>query len=324
MLQAMAASHQAPVSEMIEYFAQKFGQMLRPGLLLSASEATGGIQPASDALAALVELLHGASLLHDDVIDRADERRGRATVHRLWGSRQAVLLGDLLLAHALEFLAPHARSKVLGLVAQITEDLAQGQLLELKAEGKSKLSIAEYDQIIEKKTATFFALAARLGATVAGASLPQEEALFRYGLELGFAYQVLDDLLDVASTSEDLGKTAGADFLNGRPTLPVLNLFEREGYGGPSHAAFLARDAEFAAHEYRVRLHQSGAFEATRERAVQHCHAAEASLAEVPDGIAKRELLGLIRYLFERLSRLSIPVSQAVRSETRLQAPRMP
>lgn len=291
---------------MARFFCENLGQMLRPGLVLAAS-CLGGQPPGQEArdLAALVELVHGTSLLHDDVIDRSELRRGRPTVHSRWGEREAVLLGDLLLAHGLALVAPHAREAVLDTVAAITRDLAAGQLLELEAEGEAILSPEEYLRIIRLKTATFFGHCSRLGGLAGELEEEDLERLEVFGTSLGFAYQMLDDLLDLASDAADLGKPVGADLANQRLTLPVLHLLEIEGPDGPTRAALGRRDEAFLLHEVPQRIHSQGAFEKVVGDARGHCQEARESLAGLQARHRVEVLEELLDYLFGRLAGLT-------------------
>jgi octaprenyl-diphosphate synthase len=253
----------------------------------------------------LVELVHAASLLHDDVVDRSSLRRGKETVHSLWGERQAVLLGDLFLAHGLHLLAPHATRPILETVSLITQDLARGQLLELEAEGDLHLSASAYLAIIEGKTATFFGHCAHLGG-LAGA-LPKQDLphLHHFGVSVGFAYQMLDDLLDYSTTSEELGKPVGADVTNQRLTLPLLRMLEEERYSGPVIQALQARDTIFLRQELPSRIRASGAFQVVVEEAREECQKAHTALTKLASRKNLAPLIALTEYLFERVERLT-------------------
>lgn len=314
-LAAEVARHHGPeATELGQGFVSNLGQLLRPSLVLACSRLGDAPPPeAPRALAALVELVHAASLLHDDVIDGAETRRGRPATHRVHGEAQAVLLGDLLLAHGLRLLAPHATPSILETLGRITRDLAQGQLLELRAEGRDDVDEAEYLEIIRLKTASFFGSCARLGALAAGLDELTCGALEAYGLEVGFAYQILDDLLDVSAGTEGLGKPTGADLANGRRTLPLLRHLELEGPDGPVRRALGADRPELAGPELAARIHSSGAYDQVVADARARCREARRHLQVVGDASAAAPLHGLLDYLFRRLERL-IPAPTKARS----------
>lgn len=299
--------HHGPwASELAGSFVSNLGQMLRPGLVLAASRVDAPrVPPAARDLAALVELVHAASLLHDDVIDAAETRRGQPALHCLHGDAEAVLTGDLLLAHGLRLVAPHATPPVLATLARITRDLARGQLLELEVEGHVEIPVETYLEIIHRKTASFFGLSARLGGLAAGLTGPGLDALETYGTSLGFAYQILDDLLDVSADQRELGKPVGADLINRRPTLPLLRHLEREGPGGPLRLALEeGREAELAP-ELPELMRGSGAFAAVVDEAQRYCDLGRQALERLGERPGRERMERLLAYLFERLDTLT-------------------
>ncbi len=316
-VQQASQARRDPTGKMLDHFTRKLGQLLRPSLVLAASELSGK-KPTESALAlgALVELVHAASLLHDDVIDKAETRRGQVALHQIYGARQAVLSGDLLLSHGLQLISTHATSEILDTLAAITRDLAKGQLLELEAENRALSDVEEYLEIIHRKTATFFGYSARLGALCAGLDAPEVQALETYGSSVGMAYQILDDLLDVAGEEETLGKPVGADLMNGRPTLPLLRQLAREEETGPLHRVYQKLAPLPSPEELRLWLETSGAFEEVVEDARGYCRLAEHALETVQHRPNLGPLNQLIRYLFTRLEDLTGPSNRTgTRSE---------
>lgn len=298
--------HGAWPAELAGTFVSNLGQMLRPGLVLAASRLDQpDAPPCAVDLAALVELVHAASLLHDDVIDAAETRRGRPALHRLHGDVEAVLTGDLLLAHGLRLVAPHASPEILATLARITRDLARGQLLELAVEGQPDVPVEAYLGIIHRKTASFFGLAARLGGLAAGLPTPELEALETYGTSLGFAYQILDDLLDVSADQRELGKPVGADLINRRPTLPLLRQLEREGPGGALRRALQEGTEAALAPELPELMRASGAFDAVVLEAQDYCEEGRSALAALGPRAGRERMERLLSYLFERLEALT-------------------
>ncbi len=206
------------------------GKRVRSALLILSSEAVGGA--AADALsaAAAVEILHNFTLVHDDVMDNADARRGRPTVHRKWSVNDALLVGDELLGAAYEALLEtpgSAHRRLAGVLTQGLLDVCEGQALDLEFEGRTDVSVKEYFRMIGKKTGSLIATATELGGLVGGGTRSAVAALRRFGLRLGSAFQVQDDLLDVVGDSRDFGKTIGGDILEGKKTYLLLRAAER-------------------------------------------------------------------------------------------------
>jgi octaprenyl-diphosphate synthase len=216
---------QVPVIPLLaEHLVSAGGKRLRPLLTLAAARASGatGDIGASVKLAAAVEFIHTATLLHDDVVDGSDLRRGKVAAHLIWGAPSSVLVGDFLFARAFELMVETGRMRALGILARASSVIAEGEVLQLTRAHDLNLDQDTYLRIISAKTAELFAAAAEAGAVGAGADEPSVEALRAYGLSLGLAFQLADDALDYGGTSEVLGKNAGDDFHEGKVTLPLL------------------------------------------------------------------------------------------------------
>ncbi len=214
---------QVPVIPLLaEHIVSAGGKRLRPLITVAAARAAGGDMSAPLKLAAAVEFIHTATLLHDDVVDGSERRRGKVAAHLIWGSATSVLVGDFLFARAFELMVETGAMRALGILAQASSVIAQGEVLQLTRAHDLNLDQETYLRIISAKTAELFAAAAEAGAVGAGADDKTVAALRAYGLNLGLAFQLADDALDYGGSSEALGKNAGDDFREGKVTLPLL------------------------------------------------------------------------------------------------------
>jgi octaprenyl-diphosphate synthase len=210
----------------LAYACGSSGKRLRPTLALLSGAATGNICPSHVDLAVILELIHLATLVHDDIMDSAEVRREQATVNAKWGNTLAVLLGDCLFAHAMKLAAAFPNSEICRRIAHAATEGCAGEIIQTQRRYDLNLTIGEYFQVIEMKTAALFATAAELGAFISEASPEVITAMKVYGLKLGTAYQIYDDCLDIAGTEEKAGKTLGSDLRKGKLTLPVLYLLQ--------------------------------------------------------------------------------------------------
>ncbi len=216
---------QVPVIPLLaEHLVSAGGKRLRPLLTVAAARAAGatGSIEASRKLAAAVEFIHTATLLHDDVVDGSNLRRGKTAAHLIWGAPSSVLVGDFLFARAFELMVETGQMRALGILARASSVIAEGEVLQLTRAHDLNLDQETYLRIISAKTAELFAAAAEAGAVGAGADEKSVQALRAYGLNLGLAFQLADDALDYGGTSEVLGKNAGDDFHEGKVTMPLL------------------------------------------------------------------------------------------------------
>ena len=229
---------QSPVSViplLAEHLIAAGGKRLRPLLTVGAARLAGGRGDAALKLAAAVEFIHTATLLHDDVVDSSQLRRGKVAAHLIWGAPSSVLVGDFLFARAFELMVETGSLQALEILARASRVIAEGEVLQLTRAHDLKLSQAIYLEIIGAKTAELFAAAAEAGAVSAGADPQRSAALRSYGQSLGLAFQLADDALDYGGSAEVLGKNAGDDFREGKATLPLILAISRTG----------AREAEF-------------------------------------------------------------------------------
>ena len=287
----------APVGEYLSQLDIGGGKMLRPALVLLSGASVGGLRDEHIELAAIVEMIHLASLLHDDVIDQAQMRRGKASANALWGNTQAVLLGDFVLSKAFGMGTTLELSGAATILCQTAEAICTGEIMQNSHKGNRNLSEAEYLTIIEGKTASLFGACCQLGALAAGAEPPVQQAFRDYGVALGLAFQMTDDLLDILGDAAKEGKTLGGDLLNEKLTLPVIFwLAQNDGKHRQERLLLLEENADVC-----EAIARSGAVEYTLARTEAYARRAHAGLRDCPDSAAKKALAGLISYVHNRV-----------------------
>ena len=225
-IRQQARAFDPAVEGYVAYAIESHGKRLRPALALLAGGATGNICSSHFDLAVIVELIHAATLVHDDILDGADKRRGQPTVNAKWGNAISVLLGDCLFAHALKLSTGFPDGEISRRIAHAASDVCSGEIIQTQRRFDLKLSVPDYYKIIEMKTAALFAAACELGAFINEASPEVISALRTFGLRLGTAYQIYDDVLDLAGDEAKAGKTLGSDLRKGKLTLPILHLLQ--------------------------------------------------------------------------------------------------
>jgi octaprenyl-diphosphate synthase len=225
-IRQQARAFDPAVEGYVAYAVESHGKRLRPGLTLLVGGATGGICASHFDLAVVVELIHAATLVHDDVLDGAEMRRGQPTANARWGNAISVLLGDCLFAHALKLSTGFSDGEISRRIAHAASDVCSGEIIQTQRRFDLKLSIPDYYKIIELKTAALFAAATELAALLNQAAPEVIRALKMFGLRLGSAYQIYDDCLDLAGDETKAGKTLGSDLRKGKLTLPVLHLLQ--------------------------------------------------------------------------------------------------
>ena len=288
------ASDVVLVNQVAEHIVNGGGKRLRPMLHLLAARAAGYRGRDHLQLAAVIEFIHTSTLLHDDVVDESDLRRGRKTANAVWGNAASVLVGDFLYSRSFQMMVEVDSMRVMRILADTTNRIAEGEVLQLLNIGNPDTSERAYLDVIERKTAVLFAAATRLGAVLGGLPREQEEALADYGLQLGYAFQIADDLLDYVSDAGTLGKNIGDDLAEGKPTLPLIYAIAR---GTPEQAASLRRAIETGGldslENIVAAIRDSGALQLTRAKAQAHAAAARAALAPLPASV-ERDALGLL------------------------------
>ncbi|WP_368407600.1 polyprenyl synthetase family protein [Desulfobotulus pelophilus] len=280
------------------------GKRLRPLLCVLMHRALGGRDAIVTDVAGIFEFLHAATLIHDDVVDEAEVRRGRAASHRLFGAAEAVLTGDFLLARSLNLAAKTGNPEIIAVIANITEQMAQGEIEQLRNKGDLGLSEAAYDRVIERKTAVLIEGSCKTGALLANAGPERVQAAARYGWELGMAFQMADDLLDYTEDESSLGKRPGADLREGKATLPLICALRE---ADSADRAFLESVAgtDFANEDFmRVKavVHAAGGIAFTRKRAERHVDAAQSALDLLAFGPERKLLEMLASYALVRKS----------------------
>ena len=241
------------ISQIGQYIISAGGKRLRPILTILAGKALGYDQDPLYSLAAMVEFIHTSTLLHDDVVDESDLRRGRQTANNMFGNAAAVLVGDFLYTRAFQLMVASNNLRILEVMAEATNIIAEGEVLQLMNIGNIDVTEEEYLHVIEYKTAKLFQAAAQVGAILAGATDLQEQALKNYGTHLGTAFQIIDDVLDYAGDVTTIGKNLGDDLAEGKPTLPLIYLLNQ---GSPAVAADVRHALEHADRSYFDKIHQ--------------------------------------------------------------------
>ena len=214
----------ALISQIGTYIISAGGKRLRPIITILAGKAVGYDDEKLYSLAAMVEFIHTSTLLHDDVVDESDLRRGRETANNLFGNAAAVLVGDFLYTRAFQLMVASGSMKILEVMADATNIIAEGEVMQLMNIGNTDITEKQYIQVIQYKTAKLFEAAAQVGAILGGANPAQEQALKDYGMYVGTAFQIIDDVLDYSGETEEIGKNVGDDLAEGKPTLPLIYL----------------------------------------------------------------------------------------------------
>lgn len=303
---ALAANlnpHLELVREVAGHILFSGGKRLRPLLMVLAARICGYTGDYDRIFSTAIEYLHAATLLHDDVVDGASRRRGKEAAHRKWGGPIAVLVGDFLLARALSISAGTGNVRIVRILAELTEQMSQGEVHQLMRIGDVALGETEYLEVIRRKTAVLFAAACRVSAVLAEAPAAQEGALARYGEQLGMAFQIADDLFDYTRRADELGKPVGSDLREGKLTLPLIHLLAVSSAAEREWIASLVRARSFTAEEFARllgRLEAAGSLAYTRAAAAAFIEEAKAALACFPGSAAKATLIDIADYTLER------------------------
>ncbi|MFZ7095646.1 polyprenyl synthetase family protein [Luteimonas dalianensis] len=295
------ASDVVLINQVAEHIISAGGKRLRPMLVALAGRACGGHGAEHHQLAAIIEFIHTSTLLHDDVIDESDLRRGRSTANAIWGNAASVLVGDFLYSRSFQLMVELDRMQVMRVLADATNRIAEGEVLQLLHVRNPDVDEAGYLQVIERKTAVLFAAGTRLGALASGADEATQQRLHDYGLQLGHAFQIADDMLDYAAEGADLGKNLGDDLAEGKATLPLIHAMAHsdEPVRQRLRAIIEAGDAG-AMDEVLAAIRAAGSLEYSHRRAVEYADAAERALDGLADNEAVAALRGLARYAVER------------------------
>lgn len=293
----------ALVNQIGEYIIGAGGKRMRPMLVIMFARALGFRGAEQHELAATVEFIHTATLLHDDVVDESSLRRGRQTANALFGNAASVLVGDFLYSRAFQMMVSVNRMRVLEVLADATNVIAEGEVLQLMNMHDPDIAVSEYLRVIRFKTAKLFEASARLGAVLADASSDVEEACAAYGRSLGTAFQLVDDLLDYEGNTAELGKNVGDDLREGKPTLPLLIAMERGTAGERELIRHAIEHGEVARLAEIVEIvRHTGAIAATREAARREADQAATQLEHLPESEYREALLEFCARSVERSS----------------------
>lgn len=291
------------ISQIGQYIISAGGKRLRPILTILAGKALGYEDDPLFSLAAMVEFIHTSTLLHDDVVDESDLRRGRKTANNMFGNAAAVLVGDFLYTRAFQLMVATGKLRILEVMAEATNIIAEGEVLQLMNIGNIEVTEAEYLHVIEYKTAKLFQAAAQVGAIMAQATEQQELALKNYGTHVGTAFQIIDDVLDYAGDVASIGKNVGDDLAEGKPTLPLIYLLNQ---GSDTAKADVRHALEQADRSYFDKIHQhvlqSDALAYCTAQAKKAVDAAVNSLQDLPDNECTQAMRDLAMASLSRIS----------------------
>src|SRR5438270_3091572 len=281
------------ITDIGEYLRGGGGKRIRPALLLLSSKLFNYEGRGAVKLGAVVEIIHNATLVHDDIIDEAKTRRGRPAANTQWGNSKCVLAGDWLYMQAFKVAVQERNFRILDALIELTQQMVEGELLQMEKLGKL-ISLEEHFDLIYRKTACLFSVCMRLGGILGGATPDQEEKLGQYGRDLGMAFQIVDDVLDLTASETILGKPVASDLREGKVTMAVIHALERcqptekkkietvvteQGFDGVTHTQILAI------------LNRYGSLDAASARAMQYAALARNAICDFPDGEIKRALL---------------------------------
>lgn len=291
------------INQVSQYIINSGGKRLRPILVLLSANAFSynNREDKHITLAAVVEFIHTATLLHDDVVDESELRRGKDTANELWGNAASVLVGDFLYSRAFEMMVGVGSMKVMEILSHSTNTIAEGEVLQLLNCNDASTTEERYLEVIHFKTAKLFESASQLGAVVAGQDKAIEQAMARFGMHLGTAFQLIDDVLDYSASSEDMGKNVGDDLAEGKPTLPLIFAMQ---HGSDEQAKMIREAIEQGGLDQidaiTQTIHATGALDYTREVAGKEAALAIAQLDVIADSDYKQALITLAEFSVKR------------------------
>lgn len=295
------ASDVVLINQLSSYIISSGGKRLRPQLVLLAAKACGYQGDDHVTVAAIIEFIHTATLLHDDVVDASELRRGKDTANNIWGNEAAVLVGDFLYSRSFEMMVTVGSMPIMQILAETTNTIAEGEVMQLLNINDADTTEERYLEVIRAKTARLFQAATQLGGVLSDADAVLCDALKRYGMHLGTAFQIIDDVLDLTQSSEEMGKNLGDDLAEGKPTLPMI-LAIRQGTAEQAACVKLAIETGGLEHIDQVMqaIHATGSLETARELALQEAKVAERALEILPDSDWKEALVAVARFSVQR------------------------
>jgi len=300
-IQARLSSEVVLVNQLSQYIVNSGGKRLRPILSLMASRAYGYEGEHHHTLAAIIEFIHTATLLHDDVVDESELRRGKETANALFGNAASVLVGDFLYSRAFEMMVDVNNMKVMQILAETTNVIAEGEVMQLMNCHDADTTEQRYLDVIHAKTAKLFEAATRLGAVMCQRPEAEEKAMASYGMHLGTAFQLIDDVLDYSSSSEEMGKNVGDDLAEGKPTLPLIYAMRN---GTKEQSGVVRKAIEDGGLDYlepvMLAIKETGAIEYTEKTAKNEAELAIQQLDHLPESDYKQALQDLAKYSVDR------------------------
>ncbi len=306
LIQTSLHSEVVLINQISQYIINSGGKRLRPVLVLLSANAFASAKHSSAnehqiTLAAVIEFIHTATLLHDDVVDESELRRGKDTANELWGNAASVLVGDFLYSRAFEMMVGVESMKVMNILSHSTNTIAEGEVLQLLNCNDASTTQERYIEVIHYKTAKLFESAAQLGAVVTAQDETTEQSMAKFGMHLGTAFQLIDDVLDYSADSEELGKNVGDDLAEGKPTLPLIYAM---AHGSDKQAQLIKEAIEQGGLEQIEAITQAiettGALDYTRDIAREEADLAIAQLANIPNSDYKEALITLANFSVDR------------------------
>lgn len=291
------------ISEIGSYIFQNSGKKIRPALLLLCSKLFGYKGDENILMSALIETIHAASLIHDDMIDSSDTRRGRESIHTRWGPNITVLLGDYLYITALNYSLQSKHSQITQILTGISARMIEGELNEYCWSGNLDLAEEDYLDIIDKKTASLFAAACQIGGILGNASDKEEHSLVEYGTSLGLSFQIIDDLLDFTAEEEVLGKPVFSDLSEGRITLPLIYTMNNDGTANRKRITEILNEKQLSKDTQKEILdiiQSNGALDYTYKRAEEYSTKSQKIISQFPESVHREALILLPEYMLAR------------------------
>jgi len=301
LIRTRLASDVALINQIAEHIISAGGKRLRPMLVVLAGQATGSTGPAHHQLAAVVEFIHTSSLIHDDVVDESALRRGRRTANDIWGNTASVLVGDFLYSRSFQLMVELDNMEVMRVMADTSNKIVEGEVLQLLHVRNPDIDEAAHLDVIDRKTSVLFAAAARLGGLLSGADAAAQQALNDYGVQLGYAFQITDDVLDYSGDVTALGKQVGDDLAEGKATLPLIHAITHSDEATKERLRAIVSEGDVdALPEVLAAIEAAGSLDYSRRRAREYAQAAKAALAGLGDNPAVAALRALAEYAVER------------------------
>ncbi len=289
------------INQLSQHIIHSGGKRLRPMLVMLAAKSCGYEGQSDALLAAIIECIHTATLLHDDVVDESEMRRGQQTASTIWGNEAAVLVGDYLYSRSFQMMVRVQSMEIMNLLADTTNTIAQGEVLQLLNINDPDTSEAKYLEVIYNKTACLFEAACRIGAIISHSGEKLERAFSDYGKHLGIAFQLVDDALDYEADSESLGKNVGDDLAEGKPTLPLIYVLQK---GTEDEKKLIRKAIKQGGLEHIEEIgqiiRQTGALDYTHKLAIDHADRAKNALHDIADSQFRQALLFLANYAVHR------------------------